>query len=279
MTQSENTYYIMPAQRHRPSLRVMTMLLFGHPMIVFGWIFGGFASFFLYMFPAIVLDSEAIFALIPLAFMAFGLAFIAFGLRIGLQGMRLLWHGWLTQGQLVEVMDTGVRQGQEGNMKPMWQLTYRFIGPDGQTYQIYGTTLDLSAEELAFAVAAHRLKTGEEVQEPEELMLEDEELKKQNFKDMLFRKKPHVVSPDDVPQPTDLPEAKAPVFFNPERPTDAAALSCLPGRMSLNFRGAIECRNPWWALLPPVLVIGIHFGIHHPDLVQQVYQQLRGVNW
>lgn len=64
-------------------------------------------------------------------FPAVGLAFIIFSLKNGLKGSRLLKHGQLTRGKLIDKQPTNTRI----NNQTVYKLTFEFTAANGQRYQ------------------------------------------------------------------------------------------------------------------------------------------------
>lgn len=74
-----------------------------------------------------------LFGLMPVLFPAIGLCFMAGGIRKGLKGIRLLTHGEMAGGQLVDKQATNTQV----NKQTVYKLTYMFTAADGQLYEAY----------------------------------------------------------------------------------------------------------------------------------------------
>lgn len=74
--------------------------------------------------------SPWVFCLVGL-FPGIGLAFVGFGLISGLRASRLLCHGKIAQGRLIEKSPTNTRI----NDQRVYKLTFAFIADDGRQYQ------------------------------------------------------------------------------------------------------------------------------------------------
>lgn len=240
------------ARQLSPSLYIL--LLFGGSFPRFGWFFGGFASLFLYAVPKFGQGWISLPGLIPSLFLLIGLAFIGYGIYQGMKGIRILRIGTVAYGELVGVMDTGVRVNDE----PVWQLTYRFTAPNGSRYAVYGNTETLSSDILTNA--QHLLPAPGEKLDPQS------EQAKQNFTNAFMKRKPHALTAEDA-API-CPEGTTPVtgviFYNPQNPMDAMPLSGLPGQLTLGPNNSIQAANAAWpSLIPPAIVLIAHALVQH----------------
>jgi hypothetical protein len=74
------------------------------------------------------------FVLFVAIFPAVALVLVAIGLRSGRRGLRLLKHGQLAEGRLIDKRSTNMKV----NNQTVWKYTFSFVAADGREYQAIG---------------------------------------------------------------------------------------------------------------------------------------------
>jgi len=270
----------MTPRRTLPLSAYLLTILAG-PYWSFGWIFGGFTSFFLYVViprgwpPSIHIESlfALPFLLIPLLFVCIGLAFIGLSVREGLRAVALMQKGTVTDGVLVKLIDKGERINNEA----IWWGEYYFTANNGLRYVCLGKVGKLTPELLVNA--EHLLPTQQEAitgVDDDAPAGQPTSFDWQKVKQAMVPGPGRELLPNE-PLPA-CPEGKAPVtgtlLYDPENPANAMPLSGVPGKFTLTPDGTLRPGATFLGgLIAPVLVIGIHYLVQHPEVIGRLLHQ------